>query len=69
MDKWKAAFGAARPRFIRDNVEHDGITYARMTDPVLGVTLQADAAHASLLPWLFRSQWIQLARERDTVKA
>lgn len=65
----RRAYRLAFPRFIRDTVTdtEDGLTWARMRDPELGLTMRSDLEHAKLLPQLFRSRWIQLARARSVV--
>lgn len=65
----RRAYRDAFPRFIRDTVIEDEITWARMRDPELGLTMRMDLNNAKLLPQLFRSRWIQLARERRLVHA
>jgi hypothetical protein len=59
----RIAYRDAKPRFISDTVEESGVSYARLSDPALGLVMRMDADHATLLPMMFRQRWIQMARE------
>jgi hypothetical protein len=53
-----AAYKAARSRFVVDTIEIDGTPYARMSDPLTGVSVMVEPANARMLRWLFRGQWM-----------
>lgn len=54
------AFKAARPRFVVDAIEIDGVLHTRKIDPVTGifVTMPQDQPGTYLLASLFKSEWI-----------
>ena len=48
----------AKARFVKDTFEKDGRTYARMTDPVLNLSMSIEADSRALLPQMFKGEWL-----------
>lgn len=51
-------FDGARPRFVMDELTHNGERHARLTDPVTGLSAHCAIEDQASLPWHFRGIWI-----------